>query len=158
MQNAEKVSQNLKKQRFYGIIQMFLQGTAELYSATMGVLPFLVKIKFKGKDLRMVDYLYYKKDYRGAVFCEKNEFERFEIRARLYINSVINSRVEDAGESAYYCICAVAEQLYKEEGRNNLKAESLDGYSVTYAGGADKQMYAILRMCLPSELLFKGVR
>ncbi len=106
----------------------------------------------------MVDYLYYKKDYRGSVFCEKNEFERFEIRARRYINSVINSPVEEAGESAFYCICAVAEQLYKEEGRSNIKAESLEGYSVTYTGEANKQLYAILRMCLPSELLFKGVR
>lgn len=50
VQKVEKISQMLKKTRFYGIIQMFSQDLAELYSATEGVLPILVKIKFKGKD------------------------------------------------------------------------------------------------------------
>ncbi len=105
----------------------------------------------------MVDYLYYKKDYRGAIFCEKSEFERYEIRARVYINSAINTPVESAGEAANYCICAVAEQLYREAERGGVKSESLDGYSVTYSGEKNKELYAILRMCLPAELLFKGV-
>lgn len=106
----------------------------------------------------MVDYLYYKKDYRGTVFCEKTEFERYEKRALHYINSVICGDIKNAEESAYYCICAVAEELCRTENSQNIKSESIDGYSVTYSADRNKQLYGILRMYLPAELLFKGVR
>ena len=157
MYYAEKVAKLLKKWRFYGIIGVFLQVRQWSCIVQLWVYCWLIQETKRRKDFFMVDYLYYKKEYLGKVFCEKTEFERYEILARRYINSVINSKAEDAGEGIFYCICAVAEQLFLNAEKAGIKSENLDGYSVTYSGDERKKLYEILRICLPAELLFKGV-
>ena len=57
-------------------------------------------------------------------------------------------------------ICAVAELLYKSSKRDGLKAESIDGYSVTYSESKtlSADINALIRKYLGNTgLLFRGV-
>jgi len=105
----------------------------------------------------MIDYLYYKKNYNGKIITNKSEFERFEKLSVRYIKSVINSDAEYKEEDIYDCICAVAEEMYESNDSQNIKSETVDGYSVTYADKHAKSLYEILKLYLPKELLYRGI-
>ena len=105
----------------------------------------------------MVDYLYYKKTYQGIVINEKEDFERCEKLAVLYIKSVIAKNSQYDEEELWDCVCAVAEQIYENKDTKNIKSETVDGYSVTYTGDFNKYLYEILKIYLPPELLYRGI-
>ena len=105
----------------------------------------------------MIDYLYYKLTYKGTIFNNEPEFERFEKLAEKYIKSQINDSVEYDPQELYDCIIAVAEALYENNGALNLKAESVDGYSVTYSSDFSKNLSDILKLYLPKQLLYRGI-
>ncbi len=105
----------------------------------------------------MIDYLYYKKNYNGKIITNKSEFEKFENLSVRYIKSVINSDIEYKEEDIYDCICAVAEQMYIKNDSQNIKSETVDGYSVTYADNSGKELYETLKLYLPKELLYRGI-
>lgn len=106
----------------------------------------------------MTGYLYYKKNYKGKIITDKADFEKFEKAANLYVKSVINPDIDYKEEDIYDCICALAEQLYSGEDSRNIKSETVDGYSVTYNDSFGKSLYETLKIYLPKELLYRGIR
>ena len=105
----------------------------------------------------MTDYLYYKKNYKGADINDKDEFERYAKMAVGYINSVINTDLEYKEEDISDCVCVLAERFYRSGDLGNIKSESVDGYSVTYSSDFGKELYEILKLYLPKELLYRGI-
>ena len=105
----------------------------------------------------MTDYLYYKKDYNGKIIADREDFERCEKVACRYMQSVINPDAEYSEDDVRDCICALCEELYKNEDTANIKSETVDGYSVTYSGNSRKELYEVLKLYLPKELLYRGV-
>ncbi len=105
----------------------------------------------------MTDYLYYKNTYKGTYFCEKSQFERFERLAEKYIKSQINEDAEYEPSELFDSICAVAEALSENHGAQNIKSESVDGYSVTYSEDFSKNLLNILKLYLPKKLLYRGI-
>lgn len=88
------------------------------------------------------DYAFYKGTYKGSKLSE-NAFEQFSERASDYIDS----RTEDAFSEGVFpsglvelkvkkACCAVAEAYKTIENGGGKAAESVDGYSVTYAAGS----------------------
>ena len=105
----------------------------------------------------MIDYLYYKITYKGTIFNNEAEFEKYEKLAERYIKSQMNDSVEYEPSELYDCIIAVAETLYENNGALNLKSESVDGYSVTYSSDFSKNLLNILKLYLPKKLLYRGI-
>lgn len=105
----------------------------------------------------MIDYLYYKLTYKGTIFSDESEFEKYEKLADKYIKSQINDSVEYDPSELYDCVLAVAEALHESSGALNLKSESVDGYSVTYSSDFSKNLLNILKLYLPKKLLYRGI-
>lgn len=102
----------------------------------------------------MADYLYYKKNYKGNIINDREDFARSAALAERYIASVADGY---AGcEAAEDCICAVAEQLFENGSLRGVKSETADGCGVTYSESFKKHLYGVLRLYLPSELLYRG--
>jgi len=50
------------------------------------------------------------------------------------LESLLASKPEEQHFDSVTCaVCEIAEEIYKGEGRQGIKSENIDGYSVTYA-------------------------
>lgn len=114
-----------------------------------------------------VDYDYYQNTYGGTV--PEAQFPRMEKKAEVYLQSVTHGRLteENAGNYEHLkdCICEMVDVVFSFSsdsgiGRREKKAETTDGYSVTYVteskDGVDSvtamkvKLYSVARMYLAS--------
>lgn len=105
----------------------------------------------------MTDYLYYKKNFKGNVIADKEVFERCADLALRYIKSFVGEKAQYQDEQISDCICALAEQIYEQSGRENIKSESIDGVSITYADDSKKSFCEVMKLYLPKDLLYRGI-
>ncbi len=106
---------------------------------------------------KMIDYLYYKKDFNGSIIPDEEQFNKNADLAQRYINTVINCKAVYNENVVADCICAVAEKIYEYGDNAGIKSESIDGCSVTYTDQAVKNFNTILKLYLPSSLLYRGL-
>ena len=105
----------------------------------------------------MTDYLYYKKNFKGKAITDKETFEKCADLALRYIKSAIGQNLQHSDEEIYDCICALAEKIYEQNDRENIKSESIDGVSITYADDSKKSFYETMKLYLPAKLLYRGI-
>ncbi len=109
-----------------------------------------------------VSYGYYFNDYSMGQnpLLDAEQFAVYEARARRFLTGICscpipNNKLDDA----FACICAVAEELYLQKG-GNIKSETIDGYSVTFAedkGGRQKLINIASLYLGQSGILYAGV-
>ena len=105
----------------------------------------------------MVDYLYYKKDFNGNIIPDEEQFKKYSDMAYRYINTVINCKAVYNENVVSDCICAAAEKIYEFGDRIGIESESIDGCSVKYSETITKNLNMILKLYLPSSLLYRGL-
>lgn len=104
----------------------------------------------------MIDFNYYITKYNGKKIEECEIFEELSKKAKKYVMSVIVPNAND--NEIAEAVCAVCDYLYEHEGIENIKSESIDGVSITYNDTyTSKQLYSILKLYLPSRLLYRGL-
>lgn len=84
-----------------------------------------------------VDYRYYQNVYHGKI-VKADEFQTAEIEAEAFVNAITFGRIsklDPVPDCVKLAICSVIEVLhqYIESHQSQIKSESNDGYSVTYA-------------------------
>ena len=110
-----------------------------------------------------VSYEYYYSDYgcgrEGVVPAE--DFEYFRHRASEEVDLRLCDEVsEEHRRAVSNAVCEVAELLYTSVRMNNVKSETIDGYSVTYpeSGLISARITAIVEKHLSKTgLLYRGV-
>ncbi len=89
------------------------------------------------------------------------DFEVYVQRAKVFLESIESgSSVEGVEDKVRACLCAISEKLYKNDKRGNIKSESIDGYSVSFADSSNpkSELWEIALMYLgKSGLLYQGV-
>ena len=95
----------------------------------------------------------------GIITAEK--FERYVMSAERLLGSYIATDVpEKFSEDVKLCLCEIAEKLFRKGETGDIRSESVDGYSVTFADKADSQWEirnVILQRLGKSGLLYAGV-
>lgn len=84
-----------------------------------------------------VTYYFYLSEFccGGEATLPSGEFDKFVKRAKLRVSGLGVKFVSEYEEEIKLCICEVAEALFTEAKSSNIKAESIDGYSVTFEDG-----------------------
>ncbi|MBE7031991.1 MAG: hypothetical protein E7401_03405 [Ruminococcaceae bacterium] len=82
-----------------------------------------------------VDYAFYLNEFccGGEATLPSGEFEKYIKRAKLEVSGLGGKFYTDFEDEIRLCLCEVAEVLYSAAKSGNIKAESVDGYSVTFA-------------------------
>lgn len=84
----------------------------------------------------MPDYGFYTQVYLGSCIPEK-AFDAFSLRAKAYLDRYKRSFRVQGGENAeQLALCAMAETLYRYDGREGLKSMNLGGVQVQYDDSA----------------------
>lgn len=111
------------------------------------------------------DYAYYKNTYKGTL--SEADFERLSERASEYIDNRTDYFLQEKGippklaDRVKRACCALADAHYTNENGGGKSSESVDGYSVTYAGASkvktdDKRLDDTIRLFLSD--LIKAVK
>ncbi len=81
-----------------------------------------------------VTYAFYLSEFccGGEATLPSGEFDKFVKRAKLRISGLGVNFISEFEEEIKLCICEVAEVIYAAAKSANVKAESIDGYSVTF--------------------------
>lgn len=111
------------------------------------------------------DYTFYLNDYKGQVV--EADFSRLSVLATAHINRITNNRAKNATETDLEAVkmamCAVIDELHKQEQGGIIASESNDGISKSYVTGsvvktATQRVYAVAELYLSeTNLLFVGV-
>ena len=96
----------------------------------------------------------------GVIPAES--FERCIMLAQRVMNMYLNSCLpaESFDEDIKLCLCEVAEIMFRAEKNGTVKSETIDGYSVTFADGADVKnncRMIILQRLGHTGLIYAGV-
>ena len=106
----------------------------------------------------MINFDYYKNVFDGKKIQSEEEFGPLCDRAVRYISFVTSKPVEE--NEIADAVCALCELYYETDSQRGIKSESIDGVSVTYDNDNDKlqkSAYSILKLYLPSRLLYRGL-
>ena len=111
------------------------------------------------------DYTFYMNDYGGTL--TEAEFSRLSVLATAHINKITNNRAKTAIEieleAVKMAVCAIVDELDKQEHGGIVTSESNDGISRSYAVGSvirssSQRIYAAAEVYLVgTNLLFAGV-
>ena len=110
-----------------------------------------------------IAYDYYLIDYcvGQAPTLSAADFEIYVKRAKVFLESIGSGvSLEGFEDKVRECLCALSEKLYKNDKRGNVKSESIDGYSVSFADSSNPKselMEIALRYLGKSGLLYQGV-
>lgn len=122
-----------------------------------------------------VTFDFYVNEYGGKIISDELELKQPVLKANTYLKNLMRREPQDDTlELVQMCLCEAAEAIYQEEcrkaehGGREVRSESTDGYSVTYATEAEdgkiatnslqKKVYAIIRRYLShTGLLYTGV-
>jgi hypothetical protein len=88
-------------------------------------------------------------------------FERYAVRASVYMDGVTQNRITEVTENIKLCCIELAVEMYKQSQSGGVKqSENIGGYGYTLANpkSADSTLYAVCKLWLPPELLYRGKR
>ena len=109
--------------------------------------------------MEKTDFEYYCDMFAGKEITDISEFDSCEIKARAFVDKITFGRITQMSDDVKNAVCAVCEEISAMEGKEGIKSESNDGYSVVY----DVENDSFLRykraaeMFLPAELLYRGI-
>lgn len=106
------------------------------------------------------DYAFYHNDYKGDT-VPYDAFDSLAQRAQTYVDAAAFGRIdwENPPDEAKCAVCAVADILYRDRDRVGIVSENNDGYAVVYRNEDNgREISRAIRLYLPDELLFRGVR
>lgn len=109
------------------------------------------------------NYTYYLNDYQGTI--SEADFTRLSVLATAHINRITHNKAQTATgadlEAVKLALCAVIDELNKQEQGGIVTAETNDGISRSYAHTvktSNQRIYAVAEVFLSStNLLFVGV-
>lgn len=109
------------------------------------------------------DYSYYKEAFGGTALSQQ-EFDSCCEKAGSYIDYLTLGKAgKNLTSSVKNAVCAAAEEICKNNGKNGIKSESADGYSVTYctadSGSSELvRVFEAVKIYLePTGLLYCGM-
>lgn len=109
----------------------------------------------------MVDLVFYNESYGGEGKIPASLFSLWEKRAEAVLMNVTSGKIkgQEILECVKFCICEIAEFLYKQENMSGIKSENNDGYSVSYQErDTKKEILKIAEMYLSeTDFLYRGV-
>ena len=106
-----------------------------------------------------VDYDYYSCTYGGSEI-PREVFDIFANRASVLLSSMLRHDKEQIQKSAaQHVLCEICDRLYRENGRDGISQESVDGYNVTYSGSVGHEILQLVRQNFgESGVLYRGRR
>ena len=110
-----------------------------------------------------IDYDYYLTRYCVGQIppLSAADFELYVKRAKVFLESIGSGfSVEEFEDKVRECLCEISEKLYKNDKHGNIKSESIDGYSVSFADGSNPKSELLeiaLRYLGKSGILYQGV-
>lgn len=105
----------------------------------------------------MVDYAFYTNRFKGEA-VPLTDFPRLILRAEEFISYITCGGIVDVTDTIRFAVCAVAEKMHTDGGRDGIVSENNDGYSVTYANDLKSGLYAAAEIYLADTgLLYRGV-
>ncbi len=96
----------------------------------------------------------------GEAALPAEEFEKYIRRAENVLGGFGVSYCDSFENEIKLCLCEMAELIYSGEKRQGIKAETIDGYSVTFAEkqNANNELLKVaLRRLEKSGLMYAGV-
>ena len=109
----------------------------------------------------MVDLIFYNEIYGGEGIIPASLFSLLEKRAEAILIHITDGKIkgQENLESVRFCICELAEFLYKQDNISGIKSENNDGYSVSYQDrDIKKEALKIIEMYLSeTDFLYRGV-
>ncbi len=105
-----------------------------------------------------VTYDYYSCNYGGSVI-PREVFDGFARRASVLLESMLRKKPKDEEqETTKRVLCEICDRLYREDRHHGVKAESVDGYQVTYMDNVlDSEILRLVRRNFgDSGILYRG--
>ncbi len=108
--------------------------------------------------MAIVDYAFYKYEYRGQVFDDELLFDKWNLRAENIVHRYTLGRNVGDSTQAKYCICEVAELEYGHRLNPRVTSASNDGYSESYQTTSyeSERQEIIYDWLSETDLLFRG--
>lgn len=103
------------------------------------------------------DFAFYREKYGGNL--SEAEFTHFLRRAEAFLSFATKGKSEKqfALEKVKLALCAIADELSKEERTDKIQSEKAGQYSVTYRENAKQgDLYSTAAVYLPDGMLFRG--
>lgn len=109
-----------------------------------------------------VTYAFYVSEFccGGEATLPSGEFDKFVKLAKLKVSGLGVKFALEFEEEIKLCICETAEALFAAARSSNIKAESIDGYSVTFEDGnniKEKVKDIVITRLGNTGLLYAGV-
>lgn len=109
----------------------------------------------------MVDLIFYNESYGGEGKIPASLFSLWEKRAEAMLIHITDGKIkgQENLECVRFCICEIAEFLYKQENTSGIKSENNDGYSVSYQErDINNEILKIAEIYLSeTDFLYRGV-
>ncbi len=107
----------------------------------------------------IVDYTFYKEVYGGMELPEA-VFPLFVRRASVLLGNMMRTEADEiAEETMKVLLCEICDSLYRQDRRQGISRESLDGYDVSYCDEASLEIRQLVRQHLgDSGILYRGRR
>jgi len=109
----------------------------------------------------LTDLVFYIENYGGERKIPASLFSLWGKRAEAVLIHITDGKIkgQENLECVRFCICEIAEFLYKQENTSGIKSENNDGYSVSYQErDIKKEILKIAETYLgETDLLYRGV-
>ena len=106
----------------------------------------------------LCDFAFYQERYKGTV--TEADFIRFSRRAQAFLSFATRGKSEQElfqEEKTKLALCAVTDEMAKEERTSAIQSEKAGQYSVTYqSGGRQTDCYRAASLYLEGEALYRG--
>lgn len=113
------------------------------------------------------NHIFYLNDYRGTAATDEETFARLSVLAAAHINRITFNRAKTAEgselEAVKFALCAVVDELIRQESGGIVTSESNDGLSRSFAVGSvvksqTQRINEVAELFLNStNLMFAGV-
>ncbi len=107
----------------------------------------------------IADYTFYKDVYGGNELPEE-VFSLFVRRASVLLGNMMRAEADKMEDDAMkLLLCEICDSLYRQDRRQGISRESLDGYDVSYCDEASLEIRQLVRRHLgDSGILYRGRR
>lgn len=103
------------------------------------------------------DFTYYTEVFHGKKIPDNDSFLSVAAGACAALDRLTFGRLTPSTPGAADALCAVCEVVYSRLNREGIRAESVDGYSVTYCDdGLSRSLRQAVRLYLEPSLLYRG--
>lgn len=103
------------------------------------------------------DFTYYTDIFHGRKIPDSDSFLSVAVAAQAALNRLTFEQVTEKTPGVADALCAVSEVIYSRLNRDGIRAESVDGYSVTYQDeGLSRSLRRTICLYLEPSYLYRG--